>query len=138
MSDKENGLTDVSGLDDLFAVARNTPVEMPASLTAAILADASQVQELHRQAALQSLPGASRGEQGAAQRLWRQFSAAVGGWPSLGGLAAASLTGLWLGLAPPSFLPDPVASYAAFSSGSELISNQGYDVSLMMSDEVFE
>ena len=31
----------------------------------------------------------------------------LGGWAGLGGLAAASAAGVWIGLAPPEFLPDP-------------------------------
>lgn len=31
----------------------------------------------------------------------------LGGWMGLSGLAAASLVGLWIGIAPPDVLPDP-------------------------------
>ncbi len=72
------------------------------------------------------------------RQIWRQFVSAVGGWPALGGLVAASLSGLWIGLAPPSFLPDPIESFASYSSGSQVVSDLDYDVSFLLSDEVFE
>lgn len=137
-------------LDEVFATARQTRPEVPVSLQAAILADAALLQKarvevLTCQTAGQAsgqitgqITGQLRARQSAALRLWRQFAAAVGGWPALGGMAAASLAGLWIGLAPPSFLPDPVERYAAFSTGSQLMTDLGYDVSLLMGDEVFE
>ncbi len=137
-------------LEELFATARQTRPDVPMALQAAILADAVLQQKtrsevLARQsadlAAGQSADLAATqtaGRHSTAHRLWRQFSAAVGGWPAFGGMAAASLAGLWIGLAPPSFLPDPVERFAAFSSGSQLITDLGYDVSLLMGDEVFE
>jgi hypothetical protein len=122
-------------LEELFATARRTRPDAPVALQAAILADAVLLQKTRNEvlAAQQTA-----GRHSTAHRLWRQFAAAVGGWPAVGGMAAASLTGLWIGLAPPSFLPDPVERFAAFSSGSQLITDLGYDVSLLMGDEVFE
>ena len=34
----------------------------------------------------------------------RAWLAALGGWPALGGLAAAALAGVWIGIAPPASL----------------------------------
>jgi hypothetical protein len=122
-------------LEELFDTARRTRPDAPVALQAAILADAVLLQKTRSEvlAATQTA-----GRHSPVHRLWRQFAAAVGGWPAIGGMAAASLTGLWIGLAPPSFLPDPVERFAAFSSGSQLITDLGYDVSLLMGDEVFE
>lgn len=38
----------------------------------------------------------------------QQFLRVLGGWPAMGGLAAACAAGVWIGVAPPDFLPDPV------------------------------
>jgi hypothetical protein len=35
----------------------------------------------------------------------------IGGWPSFGGLAAATVAGLWIGVAPPDALADLSAGY---------------------------
>jgi hypothetical protein len=35
----------------------------------------------------------------------------IGGWPSMGGLAAATVAGLWIGVAPPDALTDLSAGY---------------------------
>lgn len=131
MSDTE---TTRDQLDDLFATARRDAPPMSDNLMAAILQNASDVQlERDQESAVLSPPS-----EAGVVRLWRQFSAAIGGWPALGGLAAASVAGLWIGLAPPSFLPDPAERFVALSSGSQLISNAGYDVTLLMGDEVLQ
>ena len=138
MSDKEKSLSEMDHLEDLFAAARSEPPQLPQALQATMLADAQHVQqERARALAEDRVPERERSQRGM-QRLWQQFTSAVGGWPALGGLAAASLSGLWIGLAPPSFLPDPVESLASYSSGSQLLSDLDYDVSFLVSDEVFE
>lgn len=130
MSDREEAL---GQLDDLFASARQARPRMSADLTAAILQDAAIV----RRDGDSAVPNvAVPRSEAMLHRLWRQFSTAIGGWPALGGLAAASVAGLWIGLAPPSFLPDPAERYVALSSGSQLVSNAGYDVILLMGEEV--
>ncbi|MWD30223.1 hypothetical protein E0K89_022405, partial [Aquicoccus sp. SCR17] len=35
----------------------------------------------------------------------------LGGWPALGGLTAATLAGVWLGVSPPQGVSDPVAAW---------------------------
>lgn len=138
MSDKEKSLSEMDHLEDLFAVARSEGPQLPQALQSAMLADAQNAQqERARARAEDRAPERERSQRGM-QRLWQQFTSAVGGWPALGGLAAASLSGLWIGLAPPSFLPDPVESLASYSSGSQLLSDLDYDVSFLVSDEVFE
>lgn len=135
MAEKDDELGNMRDLDDLFAAARHAPPLMPRSLEAAILQDAADLQQ-ERRAAEGRATGANRRR--GLSRLWQQFSAAVGGWPALGGLAVASLTGLWIGVAPPSFLPDPAGQVAALATGSGFLADQSYDISLLMSDEVFE
>ena len=74
-------------LEALFDAARDgaesDPSGLPPGLRARILADAYFVTEQR------ALP------------LWRVWLKAVGGWPTVGGVLAASLTGLWIGVMPP-------------------------------------
>lgn len=138
MSDTEKSLSIEDHLEDLFAAARSAPPQLPAALQSAMLADAQHIQQERASALAAADVVKISARQGLVLRLWQQFTAAVGGWPALGGMAVASLSGLWIGLAPPSFLPDPVESLASYSSGTQLLSDLGYDVSYLMSDEVFE
>lgn len=83
-------------LEAHFAAARRTGAEMPDRLAARMLADAAREQRA-RAAPAPAAPG-----------WFGQVLRALGGWPALGGLAAACAAGVWLGIAPPEFLPDPV------------------------------
>lgn len=85
-------------LDELFALARTGSAAMPSSeLLARVMAGAEQ--------ALQDVAEAGRPIVTAApgavvpRRIWSQVAQALGGWGGIGGLAAASFAGLWLGLA---------------------------------------
>lgn len=72
------------GLDDFLAAARDTPPRPDDAFMARLLADAEAlrpVAAVHRQGRL------------------RQLMDLIGGWPALGGLAAASVAGIWFGLA---------------------------------------
>lgn len=140
MSDTDKSLNKMDHLEDLFAAARSAPTELPGPLQASLLADAQRVQQ-ERASARDTASETSQllsSPQELSRQIWRQFVSAVGGWPALGGLVAASLSGLWIGLAPPSFLPDPVESFASYSSGSQVVSDLDYDVNFLLSDEVFE
>lgn len=64
----------------------------------------------------------------------RDIRTALGGWPAMAGLAAASLTGIWIGVAPPSFLPDPVALASDTLNGSSL-PDGSYDLAFVLSEE---
>ena len=80
-------------LDDLFAQARRlTPVPDDA-LIARVLADAARPLPVRHPQPL----------------VWAQLRAMIGGWPALGGLATATVAGIWIGIAP----PPVVADYAA-------------------------
>ncbi|MCL6283953.1 hypothetical protein M3P21_10465 [Ruegeria sp. 2012CJ41-6] len=85
-------------LEALFAAARETRDDMPAGLAARMTADADRIQQDHLAPAepVRSRPG-----------LWHQVQSLLGGWAGMGGLVAASAAGVWIGLAPPEFLPDP-------------------------------
>jgi hypothetical protein len=121
-----DGLDDRADLDNLFAAARGARPALPAHLSAAILADAAAQQ-----------PGCQPGEADRIRRpaRWRQLLNALGGWPAVGGLAMASATGLWLGLAPPSFVPDPVA-LAGLDADSETMPFDSYDMAMVLSEDL--
>ncbi|MCW8843454.1 MAG: dihydroorotate dehydrogenase [Rhodobacteraceae bacterium] len=89
-------------LDALFAAAaRDTAQDPSADLLARVLADAEAVQ-----------PKAMPIEASAPRRgMFDGILAVIGGWPSLGGLAAATVAGVWIGFsATPTVLPDGLAS----------------------------
>lgn len=73
---------------------------MPAGLEQRILADAGRVQAGFSGGGAQARAPVAAG-------LWAQILAGLGGWPVMGGLATACAAGVWIGLAPPAFLPDP-------------------------------
>jgi len=84
-------------LEAHFAAARQaTP---PEALLARVLADAE---------AARPVAGGARsglgGRPAAPAGVFSRLRAAVGGWPALAGLAAATLAGLWIGVAAPSAL----------------------------------
>jgi len=75
-------------LEAAFDAARNAPPQMPIGLSARILADAEA-----------NLPPAP---------LLQRLMAAIGGTASLGGLVTATMVGLWIGVAPPNGVGDPL------------------------------
>ena len=85
-------------LDDLFTQARATTPVPSNDLMARVLADADAMQP-------QKPAGAS-----APMGLWARMLDAVGGWPAMGGLAAATVAGIWVGVAPPASVEDLTAS----------------------------
>lgn len=101
-------------LEALFAAARCTRDDLPGGLAARMLDDAARVQ------AGRSAPAASK------PRIWTQLQVALGGWPGLSGLVAASAAGLWIGFAPPTFLPDPVALIYPVEQDVELYQTIAY------------
>ena len=92
MTDRDDDL-----LDDLFATARRARAEPGADLVARVLADA----------AAQPGPVTLRETAG----LWSRLLDALGGWPALGGVAAAGGAGLWIGIAPPAPVEDLAAGW---------------------------
>ena len=88
MSDRDEAL------DGLFAQARDLAPSPSDDLIARILADAEAV-AAQRRAPVQPEPGG-----------WRTWLESFGGWPAMGGLAAATVAGLWIGVARPTAIPD--------------------------------
>lgn len=77
-------------LDDLFAEARRISPPVGGDLMARVLADAAAAQ--------------------APARLWTRLFEMLGGWPALGGLAAATVAGVWIGVSPPAPVADLTAA----------------------------
>ncbi len=109
-------------LDALFQAARQSG-GIPDDLLRRVLLDADQVQAgFGESAALVQSPGR-----------WRQLLTVLGGWPAVGGLAAACAVGVWIGLAPPAFLPDPVQAMMLLVSDPTLL--DGGDLAAALSEE---
>ena len=88
-------------LDDLFALGRGTAPVPSDDLIARILHDATMAR------AVEPAPKFS---------FWAGFRDMVGGWPAVGGLAMAGVTGVWFGIAPPT----SVASFASDLIGTSV------------------
>lgn len=88
-------------LDLLFSQARDSRDAMPSDLVTRMLQDADAVQ-----AELSAPPTSEHVHRH--RGLWAQVQQALGGWTGMSGLATACAAGVWIGLAPPDFLPDPV------------------------------
>jgi hypothetical protein len=80
-------------LDDLFAQARKVAPVPDDALVARVLADAARPVPRRR-------PQPS---------VLAQVRAMIGGWPALGSLAAATVAGIWIGIAPPPVVEDYAA-----------------------------
>ena len=85
-------------LDDLFASARAQTTQPSDELMARVLADAVAVQSAQSAFADAAPPG-----------LWDRMLDVLGGWPAISGLAAATVAGVWIGVAPPSTVQDLTA-----------------------------
>ena len=116
-------------LDDLFSAARQNPAPLPYHLVKAITNDAliAHAEEL--------VPSPVRQmEKRRRAGVWRQLFIAIGGIPALGGMATACAVGVWVGLAPPSFLPDPVQLVGYSDSTS--VPYDSYDLATVLGEEV--
>lgn len=94
MTDRNNkSQNDLAGL---FASAKQGAHDLPPGLMDRVLADARRVQD-----EIVVVPIAT-------PSLLRRLLDVLGGWPEMGGLIAACATGIWLGFAPPTMIPDPL------------------------------
>lgn len=109
-------------LELFFAAARQEARDWPEGLNARILADAAAVQTPAKTTERVAVPGKLR-----------QLLGTLGGWPGMGGLVAACAAGLWIGVAPPAFLPDPVALVGGSQSAVNLLDTQ--DVSALLAED---
>ena len=87
-------------LDDLFAQARADTPGPSDDLMARVLADADAVQDGF------AAPIPAPEQKG----LWARMVETVGGWPAVSGLAAATVAGVWIGVAPPASITEVTAS----------------------------
>lgn len=101
-------------LDDIFAQARAQTPQPSDALMARVLAGAAPDVASAR---ARSRPG-----------LWARLSDTLGGWPAISGLAAATVAGVWIGIAP----PDSVENLAASVIGDAVT------VPLFSADAVFD
>ncbi|MEM9578291.1 MAG: hypothetical protein AAF999_14915 [Pseudomonadota bacterium] len=93
----------VQEVEWLLAEMRQAPPEVPSALSDRVLMDAQRLQ-----------PAAPQG-----QRWQKSFQALLegfGGWPALGGLAAASYVGFWIGISPPEGAMDPAGFFLPLDS----------------------
>lgn len=103
-------------LEALFAQARQDRDALPIGLSARMMADAAQVQAELARPVVQPEPAPGR---------WAQFKALMGGWPGLSGLATACAVGVWIGISPPAFVPDPVELVLAQNTELDLFGSAG-------------
>ncbi len=92
--------TDETALEDVFARIRAEDVPVRDALLDRIMLDADTVLAERQQ----TTPTASRPGLGA------MLLDAIGGWPSFSGLAAATVAGVWIGVAPPDAIGNLSAS----------------------------
>jgi hypothetical protein len=97
MSDRNHNRNDDAELDLFFDAARRSRPDPSEALMARVLADALDTQGQQMRvvrAARRPTP------------LWMQLRDALGGWPALGGLAAAGVAGLFIGFSAPAGMGD--------------------------------
>ena len=108
-------------LDDLLGHARAREALPSDDLIARVLADAATVQNAADRG---PVPTPAKGA-------WANLMEAIGGWPALSGLAAATVAGIWVGVAPPAMVSDVTAALigdevtVSFVSESDLLSFEG-------------
>ncbi len=125
MAEQDKALTE---LDALFKTARTDQPELSDDLMAAILDDAALVQDTFHVPLMESFAPNQ-------PSIWSRFFAILGGGLGVGGLATAGMAGIWIGVAPPSFLPDPV-DLAMTSTSLESDPFDGFDLSELMSEDL--
>lgn len=96
MTDERNDRDDDTRLEAFFAAARSEALEPSADLLARIALDAQDQQRAVPQIGV-AAPRRARS---------RQLFEMLGGWPAIGGLVAATMAGIWIGVSPPA----PVAA----------------------------
>jgi hypothetical protein len=106
-------------LETLLEGARDTGPQPDAAWMARVAEDAARMQR--RRPVSQS-------------SLWLQLRAALGGWQGMGGLAVACAVGLWLGVAPPAPLGDPVARIVTGSQAVDLVISDMFDLALLLEE----
>jgi len=101
-------------LEDILAQARGLTPTPSRDLMARVMADADALQPAPAPAAV------SAGRLG----IWARMMDAIGGWPAVSGLAAATIAGIWVGVAPPSSVEDLAASMVGDEVSISLFSTE--------------
>lgn len=93
-------------LEQVFLKARQTTPQMSQRLQDAVLADAlAFLPQSQVETDIKAKPETRTSSTDSAFRMLRRnVKDIVGGWHALGGLAVASVVGVWFGAAPPTFL----------------------------------
>ncbi len=97
---------DEPDLDAFFAAARDDTPAPDAAVLARVLAQAEVVQDSFNRAPAPSLATRIIG-------IWRAF----GGWPAMSGLTAATLAGVWIGIAPPAAIENVMQVWIGGDAG---------------------
>lgn len=103
------------GMDDLqsfFDAAKAQTPEPSADLLARVQADALTMQPVRTAAVSERAPG-----------ILRQLFMAIGGWPAVTGLTAATVLGVWLGAVQPAGLSDSLST-ALYGDGTLTVDPQ--------------
>jgi len=95
MTDQTQRPQDDDALEAFFAAARRTTPAPSDALLARVMADALATQDARQQVPARMRPQPAR------PGLLAQLREALGGWPAFGGLAAAGVMGLAIGLTAP-------------------------------------
>ncbi len=106
-------------MEQVLSEARRREHDVPEALTKRVLADALREQPV---------PVVMRNR----VRTWRDWLGDIGGWPTLGGLVAASCVGFWIGISPPEGIGDPSIwlldrSFTGYDDAAE-VSGFGWDL----------
>ncbi|MBN2905810.1 MAG: dihydroorotate dehydrogenase [Rhodobacteraceae bacterium] len=106
-------------LEALFAAGREATADPSAALLARVMDDAmAQIEGRAVPAAAAVAAPLAPARRGLLRGAFRGAVAALGGWPSMAGLASAAIAGLWIGYAGPAGL-DTVTG-ALWSDGYEV------------------
>ena len=88
-------------LDSFFDAARRSDATPQDDLMARVMADAAMV------SAQRDVPAVTAPS---SLSIWVRIVETIGGWPALGGVMAAGIGGLWIGVAPPANVEDWAAN----------------------------
>jgi len=95
---------DDTELNAIFAQMKEQPVVVRDALLDRIMMDADSV-------LAERVDAEPEMESGSSQGIGAMLLDAIGGWPSFGGLAAATVAGLWIGVSPPESLNNLSAAF---------------------------
>ena len=99
-------------LESYFEAARRESVEASPVLLARVLADAEAEQ------ANLAMSGATVAPD--RQSVFANLLAGIGGWPSVAGLATATVAGIWIGFSAPETVDGLAGGVLSLTDGSEL------------------